>query len=628
MERYIADRIIQNVHTAYNTYLAKIRTASASVRNHGISKAYMAMCEENGIVTPAFSWFGEAGAKFRTSGINNYFTKAYSLYKGNLYTEKLTNGNHEAGLCGTLTSGDEISTYTLNTVAPISGTQDAILAITTVGATFNRPRLSLTRNLPTDLPIRVTISYKVNSGACLYYGAYNGITYIGGQTLTGSGTITTPAFVYNSSTIWIAFANTSLFNVQIDNISIQEITANSADYDASQATSTSQPYLSGNIAPNERWGMKNPNVASNFMTHPTVTYASGDAWSLNFTMKCNNYSTTLIRGIISSIGGTYQIRMQDGGFVMLSPTISYRAITNSLAAYNGKTTHFTITHDTNGDLKVYINGVLHKTSAFISDFSLANILDGFGQGIDSSWHSLVTRLQVPTQSQVTAEYKFFRALYPEIESVVIGTQQWQSSNLEMAATPQGNLIPNVTDGTAWSNSTVLYDAAYAAQVGTVEQKTYAGVKAAAMWCYYNNDVALGATYGKLYNWYAAKLLQMDIDYYNTANPTTPWGWRVPTQVDFQTLSTYLGGDAVAGGKLKKEGLTYWNSPNTGADNSSGFTSLGGGQRDNVGVFANNLNQQFFRGSDGYRIYLLHNSAASTITTIDNLRGYSIRLIKV
>ena len=35
--------------------------------------------------------------------------------------------------------------------------------------------------------------------------------------------------------------------------------------------------------------------------------------------------------------------------------------------------------------------------------------------------------------------------------------------------------------------------------------------------------ALGAIYGKLYNWYAVKLLQMDIDYYNAANPTAPWG---------------------------------------------------------------------------------------------------------
>ena len=46
--------------------------------------------------------------------------------------------------------------------------------------------------------------------------------------------------------------------------------------------------------------------------------------------------------------------------------------------------------------------------------------------------------------------------------------------------------------------------------------------------------------------------------YNAANPTAPWGWRVPTSADFTTLSTYLGGDAVAGRKNEKRRTTYWN----------------------------------------------------------------------
>ena len=70
------------------------------------------------------------------------------------------------------------------------------------------------------------------------------------------------------------------------------------------------------------------------------------------------------------------------------------------------------------------------------------------------------------------------------------------------------------------------------------KKVYAGLKASAMWCYYNNDPVMGgATYGKLYNWYAAKLLQTDIDAYNAENPTTPWGWKVPTDAEWETLRT-------------------------------------------------------------------------------------------
>ena len=186
----------------------------------------------------------------------------------------------------------------------------------------------------------------------------------------------------------------------------------------------------------------------------------------------------------------------------------------------------------------------------------------------------------------------------------------------------------------WSGSQELYDGIYAQTSGTVEQKTYAAVKAAAMWCNYNNDAPTGVIYGKLYNWFAVKLLQMDIDYYNTANPNKKWanGFRMPTQAEFQTLSTFLGGDAVSGGHLKEAGLAHWNSPNTGADNSSGFSGLGSGRRDNNGGF-----NSLYSGLSGISItkfYCLNNltslSSANTALSFyfdGNTWGYSIRLIK-
>lgn len=75
-------------------------------------------------------------------------------------------------------------------------------------------------------------------------------------------------------------------------------------------------------------------------------------------------------------------------------------------------------------------------------------------------------------------------------------------------------------------------------------------------------------YGLLYNWYAAT------DASNIANT----GWHVPTLAEMQTMITYLGGESVAGGKLKETGLTYWNTPNTGATNISKFNSRAGGYR--------------------------------------------------
>lgn len=185
----------------------------------------------------------------------------------------------------------------------------------------------------------------------------------------------------------------------------------------------------------------------------------------------------------------------------------------------------------------------------------------------------------------------------------------------------------------WSGSQELYDGIYAQTAGTVEQKTYAAVKAAAMWSNYNNDAPTGLIYGKLYNWFAVKLFQMDIDYYNAANPTKPYIWRIPTQAEFQTLSTYLGGDAVSGGKLKEAGLAHWNSPNTGADNSSGFCALGSGMRGADGVFIGfKTNSRMFaiteiNSTTASRFIV--DSAATGASNIQGVKviGCSIRLIK-
>jgi uncharacterized protein (TIGR02145 family) len=80
-------------------------------------------------------------------------------------------------------------------------------------------------------------------------------------------------------------------------------------------------------------------------------------------------------------------------------------------------------------------------------------------------------------------------------------------------------------------------------------------------------------YGRLYNWYAV----------GDAN-FTPSGWHMPTDTEWTTLTTYLGGESVAGGKLKEVGYTHWVNPNEGATNESGFTALPGGYRDYDGTF--------------------------------------------
>jgi hypothetical protein len=106
---------------------------------------------------------------------------------------------------------------------------------------------------------------------------------------------------------------------------------------------------------------------------------------------------------------------------------------------------------------------------------------------------------------------------------------------------------------------------------------------------------------------------------------------LPISGEFTQLETYLGGAAVAGGKMKKEGLTYFNTPNTGATNESGFTSLGSGWRMQDGTFTEINTTTLFISSDAWYIRSKHDTAASLITSQDSdalkKRGFSLRLFR-
>ncbi len=120
-----------------------------------------------------------------------------------------------------------------------------------------------------------------------------------------------------------------------------------------------------------------------------------------------------------------------------------------------------------------------------------------------------------------------------------------TKNLDVSTYRNGDAIPEVTDNAEWA---ALTTGAY---------------------CYYNNDsTTYGATYGKLYNWYAV----------NDPRGLAPVGWHIPSQFEWTTLGSCLGGNGVAGGPMKEIGTTHWTPPNTGATNLSNFTGLPGGFR--------------------------------------------------
>ena len=139
-------------------------------------------------------------------------------------------------------------------------------------------------------------------------------------------------------------------------------------------------------------------------------------------------------------------------------------------------------------------------------------------------------------------------------TVIIGNQCWMNENLKTAHYDDGTGIAEIEDSATWVNI-----------FNTNSQ--------APAWCYYNANDSNNATYGKLYNWYAA----------TDPSEICPTGWHVPSDSDWAVLVNYLGDSAVAGGHLKStSGL--WMAPNTGADNSSGFTALPAGLRYPNGSF--------------------------------------------
>jgi uncharacterized protein (TIGR02145 family) len=124
-------------------------------------------------------------------------------------------------------------------------------------------------------------------------------------------------------------------------------------------------------------------------------------------------------------------------------------------------------------------------------------------------------------------------------------------NLSVSTYRNGDPIPQVTNPDTWATLTT------------------------GAWCWYNNDSANYAVYGKLYNWYAV----------TDPRGLAPQGWHIPTDAEWTSIVDFCYWNSTnAGGPLKDTGTIYWLPPNTGATNASKFTALPAGQRDVNGTF--------------------------------------------
>jgi uncharacterized protein (TIGR02145 family) len=187
---------------------------------------------------------------------------------------------------------------------------------------------------------------------------------------------------------------------------------------------------------------------------------------------------------------------------------------------------------------------------------------------------------------------------------VIGSQVWMVENLKTTSYSDHTGIPLVIDNSQWAGLTTPG------------------------YSWYNNDASsYKNAYGALYNWYAIDTLS------NGFKNVCPLGWHLPADEEWAALSAYLGGESVAGGKLKESGMVHWQSPNTGATNSSGFTALPGGGRDTFGTYYSILNGGlWWTGTEdgpanAWIRSLLSNTISVDRTANGKRNGYSVRCVK-
>jgi uncharacterized protein (TIGR02145 family) len=187
--------------------------------------------------------------------------------------------------------------------------------------------------------------------------------------------------------------------------------------------------------------------------------------------------------------------------------------------------------------------------------------------------------------------------------VTIGKQVWMTKNLNVDKFRNGDPIPHAKTNEEWVR---------------------AGENGEPAWCYYSNNPDNGDCYGKLYNWYAV----------NDPRGLAPEGWKIPSDEDWGRLTDFLGGESVAGKKMKSTDFWADNDGESGnGTNESGFSGLPGGNRSYDGTF-------YDVGKDGtwwsstedgtdyvWRRFLSYNDGYISRLNYDKEEGLSVRCLR-
>lgn len=288
-------------------------------------------------------------------------------------------------------------------------------------------------------------------------------------------------------------------------------------------------------------------------------------------------ATTAINKTTATSGGNIT---NDGGSAITVSGVCWSTTINPTIALTTKTTNGTVS----GSFTSNMTGLTTGTTYYVRAYATNSLGTAYGNEVS------FTTYNVNAISDVDNNY---------YNIVTIGTQTWMKENLKTTKYRDGSAIPNITNSAAW-----------------ITQTTGA-------YCWYNNDEAAYKTiYGALYNFYTV------VDSHNLC----PMGWHVPSENEWNTLITYLGGASIAGGKMKSTSL--WNSPNTGANNSSGFNGLpsglrfyGSGSFSNLGVSGDWYSSDDNNSSTGGDRGLRYDNSNIVVGHTFKLNGISIRCLK-
>ena len=333
---------------------------------------------------------------------------------------------------------------------------------------------------------------------------------------------------------------------------------------------------------------------------PSLGYSSPITVTISTAITLATLTTTAVSGITTTAAATGGTITSDGGAPITARGIVWSNLPNPTIDLPTQTSD----GPGIGTFTSTISGLNPNWDYHVRAYATNSAGTAYGNEITFTTLQNSTAINVPGPSVTDIDDNIYT-------SITICNQTWTKSNLNVSKYTDGTPIPQVIDPTQWANLTT------------------------GAWCYYNNDPANEAIYGKLYNWYA---LAGIYDAASANNPAlrkklAPTGWHVPTDGEWTQLTDCLGGESIAGGKMKATGTSLWISPNTDATNTSGFTGLPGGSRVNLGTF-NNVgylgiwwSSSEYNTSFAWNLLLYSNNGGANGYNAEKTYGFSVRCLR-